>query len=79
MATEHVDLLTLPIGTRVEAMEDIPVPNVRHEVISAGTQMTIQHFEPTDTTETVRMEFDNGDWWWLGAVQPVRVIAKDAQ
>lgn len=78
MTTERIDLLTLPIGTRVEALEDIRVPNTRHEVIRAGTQMTIECFEPENTAEAVRVKFDD-DWWWLGAVQPVRVLDKDAQ
>lgn len=76
MTTERIDLLTLPIGTRVEALDDIQVPNVRHEVIRAGTQMTIQHFNTADTVETVRVRFDDGDWWWLGALQNVRVLGE---
>ena len=74
MSNQLLDLRELPIGTVVEALEDIEVPHV-DAIISKGTHMTISDFDPNnDQNEDVYVDVPD-DWWWIAAHQPVRVVS----
>jgi hypothetical protein len=78
MTTERIDLRTLPIGTVVEALEDMEINTcIRpRPIIREGTRMEIRELDAQSGEElAVCIRDCLDDEWFVDAHQPVRVVS----